>query len=91
MYFPQKWPSIGHLDALLAKTLITRLLYETYRSFVPLDSDSFSSGDSDEDRKKSHRRVRSSSSRREVLASNKREIRSSRRQQSAKLNRGSKS
>ena len=22
MYFPQKWPSIGHLDALLAKTLL---------------------------------------------------------------------
>ena len=21
MYFPQKWPSIGHLDALLTKTL----------------------------------------------------------------------
>ena len=21
MYFPQKWPSIGHLDALLAKTV----------------------------------------------------------------------
>ena len=27
MYFPQKWPSIGRLDALLAKTLADSIIF----------------------------------------------------------------